>query len=299
MSQYNWFDPIVRIRYDDKTAVEEKIIKKMTSYDDNEAEIINLMQQNDINVNMKINDPQKILNSLLFMAINTNKITIVEYLIEKKVDVNLPNDRSYTPLQFCVNCIDDRFDIFDILLTAGADVDKKNKLGETTLSLVCPQIPDYGYCLIEEKCDINSVDNSGRSCLMNLVDHHIEELALKLIDLKCDINVVDDHGNNALSLACEGAMKTIAFKLLDCGAEIIINKAGKSPLDICRFYEQLPIYYISPPLDLYQEIVQKIKSKYHNKITSEIYENQMSIIAESFKRNRGDVKTIDIIVDFI
>ena len=72
--------------------------------------------------------------TLLINAVNYERISIVEYLLEKKVNINVADKMGFTALHFAVQ--NGNVDIIEMLLENGADVNAKNIYGNNPIMLI-------------------------------------------------------------------------------------------------------------------------------------------------------------------
>lgn len=120
--------------------------------------------------------------SLLWIACHAKQTQSALHLINAGVNVNVKNDRGYTPLlEAC-----------------------RNGLTEVALRLI-----DVGV-------DINAVATSGFSPLMYACQNKLTEVALRLIDLGVEINI-DAYGYTPLVLACENNLTPVVLRLIKAG----------------------------------------------------------------------------------
>lgn len=90
-----------------------------------------------------------------------------------------------------------------LLFSAGADVNTKDKHGHTALSEVASRgIAELVKTLLAAGADVNSKDNDGRSVLMGAVCQNAEVVKL-LLSTGADVNANSDSGSTALMLAAQ------------------------------------------------------------------------------------------------
>lgn len=137
--------------------------------------------------------------------------------IDAGFDVNVKNDKGYTPLMTCKTG-----DVAKLYLENGADYDAQDDMGRCALSYVNAAVaeeifkynpnveirdnegktPIY-YCkyakkaklFVENSADLNTRDNNGRTVFMYPMNSHVMKEFLKG---KPDLNMVDGYGQSAL-----------------------------------------------------------------------------------------------------
>jgi|GEM_PF-3522839 ankyrin repeat protein len=117
------------------------------------------------------------------------------------------------------------------LLARGAEVNAKNKRGETPLMLAIwfakPEICD---ALIDAGAEIDTQDKRGDTPLMLAIERgNIKTLKI-LIDVGAEINVKSSDGMTPLMLAIEGAKPEICAMLIDAGADIHVRTLSEQSL---------------------------------------------------------------------
>ena len=123
----------------------------------------------------------------LYMACNENHEDIVDYLLEKQVNVNQATEvNGRTSLM--LSCIEGRSTIVKKLLAASANVKQRKKGGITALYIACQF-------------------------------NHLEIVQL-LIDARCDLDIGHAYGSTPFYLACVKGFTEIAALLINSGCDI-------------------------------------------------------------------------------
>uniref|UniRef100_A0A663N219 Uncharacterized protein n=1 Tax=Athene cunicularia TaxID=194338 RepID=A0A663N219_ATHCN len=112
--------------------------------------------------------------------------------------------------------------------------DKQDKENRTPLHLACANgHADVVRFLVQENCQLNLVDNFGRSPLMKVSECQQEECAAILLEHGADPNLADADGNTALHLAVLAANAAVAVLLLEHHANADAqNQEGYTPLHL-------------------------------------------------------------------
>lgn len=104
----------------------------------------------------------KAIPTLNFAAIN-NRMDIAKSLLEDGANVNEKNRVGNTPLHLAI--INDSPDMVSLLLEYGANVNEKNNSGNTPLHLAKGKGAEIAKLLLEKGADINSTNSNGRTPL--------------------------------------------------------------------------------------------------------------------------------------
>lgn len=173
-------------------------------------------------------------NSLLFIAVNYQRILIVEYLLRFcKSD---PNDKglyngSCCPCLWLATAQNNR-EIVTHLLRYGADVDSADVYYRTALYIASynSNYPIIRY-LVANGADLNKADYRGMTCLMVALNNVY--ICRYLINNGADINLVNNDGKTALMLAIENQNMNSISLLMSHDVDIHFqNQYGESAVFI-------------------------------------------------------------------
>ena len=71
----------------------------------------------------------------LHYAAEYGHLSIVEYLVNQKADINAKDENDHTPLHFAAE--NGHLSVVEYLINQKVDINAKNKIGETPLGLSC------------------------------------------------------------------------------------------------------------------------------------------------------------------
>ncbi len=175
--------------------------------------------------------------SLLHKAAQTNRKTIVEYLIALGLNVDANDFEKNTPLHFA--CQLGHLSVANILLDHHALLLERNKQGQTPLH----KAVEYGqldllreilslYKTFKEDL-IQAGDRHNRSLLHQAAGLAVSDIAEHLILQGAAVNIFDKSGFTPLHLAAQAGNVAIAHCLLSHGADIHArDHNGNTPLDL-------------------------------------------------------------------
>ena len=116
------------------------------------------------------------------------------------------------------------------LLAQGAEINAKNKRGETALMVAVMFGSTYwvenpagvitAQALIAAGADVNAQDNKGWTALMVAAIYGRTELGLALVEAGADVNVQNNEGDTAVTLAVKGENFNFAKMLHEHGVDM-------------------------------------------------------------------------------
>ena len=174
----------------------------------------------------------------LLKATKRGDLDTVKECIKKHVKVNIEDRRGNTPLHYACNC--SNIEMADLLIKAGANVNKKNRQGFTPISsalFVKDDIQVAKKLVDSYRVDLNKQDFGGRPLLTWACEFGNMEVVDFLINSNADVNKIDESGYAPIHVAVMHQNMPIIEKILD-SKKININKkdkSGRTPLHFaCR-----------------------------------------------------------------
>ncbi|WP_353281769.1 ankyrin repeat domain-containing protein [Wolbachia endosymbiont (group B) of Horisme vitalbata] len=174
--------------------------------------------------------------TILYNAIEANKLSIIEYLVEKGVNVNLKDKDYVSPLHFAVE--NGHLDIVDYFVGKGADVNSQDEDGMSPLHYAVDSdhsnIVEY---LAEKRAKINLQNRSGMGPLHFAAKDGRLNIVECLIRKGADVNLKDENDMSPLHFATVYGYLDVVEYLIIQGAIIEPrNKDGMSPLHSAALY---------------------------------------------------------------
>lgn len=196
----------------------------------------------------------------LSIAIRTQNLTIAKQLLQSGADKNATTSFG-NPLLLDVCGVDSfntsqkTYDLLDVLLQAGIDINSKNIYGNNCLfySINRKNVPMLNY-LLKKGADTNQKDNLGYNSIHKIVlsalfdrlkNDKLEEIFYTMLNAGANIDAIDQLGNTPLQLAVikrngidnAGALQIIQI-LLDANAQINIkNNDNDTAIDLAKYRE--------------------------------------------------------------
>ncbi|KAH7643738.1 uncharacterized protein LOC124494328 [Dermatophagoides farinae] len=206
----------------------QTVLHCAVKHDQNEILAFLLDNVTDININA-VNESWQ--TSLMMACINNN-LENVDKLISAGADVNMKDKQGRTVAHWA--SFKGYHQILDRVLKAGVKADERDQDGKTALHLSA----EYGFektlkTLIEHNCDIFITDTKGRTALMIAAALGYLEVVSILIEHGANPNCKDKNGNTALHLCVMGNHSRVAQFLIRNKAEInAYNNRKQTPLVI-------------------------------------------------------------------
>lgn len=220
----------------------------------------------------------------LLKATKRGDLDTVKECIKKRVKVNILDREGNTPLHYACSC--KNIEMVDLLIKAGANVNKKNRQGFTPISLALFIKDDIQVAkkLVDSyRVDLNKQDFGGRPLLTWACEFGNMEVVDFLINFKVDVNKIDEGGYAPIHVAIMHQNMPIIEKILD-NKKVNINKkdkSGRTPLHFaCRSgNEQIvkSILGLKPRInekDIYGDIALQEAYKFKNIEVVKIFFNE-------------------------
>ena len=170
------------------------------------------------------------LNKTLSAIGRKYSFTRIMFLLEDGANVNIPDNKGYTPLMNAIRHYDARST--DALINAGADIGIHNKYSETAL-LLAVQVGSVKMVrrMIKAGSSLNERNIDSKTPLMYAAECNHIEVVNELIQAGSDIEARDICNNTALITAMELSYPEIGEVLIKAGANINAqNNQRRTPL---------------------------------------------------------------------
>jgi len=148
----------------------------------------------------------------------TTSITILLMLTSLALNTTFAQQQRRKSLNQAV--VDGDIDQVKSQISAGADVNSKNRMGWTLLqTAIRNKRTEIAQLLIDKGADVNAKDNRGKTPLHFAVESGQRAIVETLIAKGADVNVMDGRADNALSLAKKNGQDEITQLLIKHGAQ--------------------------------------------------------------------------------
>lgn len=163
-------------------------------------------------------------------AVKNQDGTTVRVLLEKGIDVNVPQADGMTALHWAV--YHDDVETTKLLIAAGAEVNRKNRYGVPPLSQACKNgTTAIVELLLGAGADPNAELRGGETVLMTAARTGRTGPVTALLAAGADVNAKERKGQTALMWAAADGHVDVVEVLLDAGADFRTPlKSGFTPL---------------------------------------------------------------------
>jgi uncharacterized protein len=176
------------------------------------------------------------LNEDLIRMIIKGDATAVASLLAQGADANTtggvtPVGASNTALMWAAT--EGYFEIVELLLTQGANVNAKNSANYTALMFAAEgDRPNIVAALLDRQPDsIHDRNNYGETVLMSMARRGQTDIVQRLVTLGAEVNATNKIGDTALYLSAENGHSYTVKALIELGAEVnTANLGGWTPL---------------------------------------------------------------------
>ncbi|XP_071085792.1 ankyrin repeat domain-containing protein 50-like [Haliotis cracherodii] len=172
-------------------------------------------------------------NNILHVACIGGHLEVVKFVLSlNSVDINTKGQLQRTP----VRMVDFRKkrNIFDVLVSKGADLSQVDDKGENILHVACLEghLDLVKDIVTKHRVDINSRGRYGRTPVMKAAEKGHKEVLDLLISNGGDVTLKDDNGNNILHVACIGGhvemvKNVVSHKIVDINSR---GQYGRTPV---------------------------------------------------------------------
>ena len=199
------------------------------SYDN--KQVMKYLVESKVDVNLKNNHS----NTPLHQAfIDKADIGNIKYLVENKADLNLKDNRGYTPF-FVARANNTHIETIKYLVKMKADIDLKNDDGDTLLHEACFKKDNIEniYYLVDNKSDLNLKNNIGNTPLYIAILNNTNIGIIKqLVESKARIDQVNNSGDALLHISCfnTNEEKIVNYLVKNKSDINLKNNIGNTPL---------------------------------------------------------------------
>lgn len=165
----------------------------------------------------------------LHIAITTGNFAATKLLIDKKANINKPDEFGDTPLHKAVNSID----IFKYLLESGANPNVRNNFGIAPLH-ICYHESQFIDLLKQHNANLNIKDSIGRTILHDAVQEGNNCQIEQFIKAGLDVNATDNYNQSPAFLTKNLDTLKLLIKnganpnIQDIQGDSILHKVAKS-----------------------------------------------------------------------
>ncbi|XP_046555211.1 serine/threonine-protein phosphatase 6 regulatory ankyrin repeat subunit A-like isoform X2 [Haliotis rubra] len=188
-------------------------------------------------------------NTIVHLACHGGHVSIVKHVLTM-YDINSRGNKGWTPVMYAA--ASGAKDVFDLLVSSGADVSLKDDYNNSVFQLACVGGNlSIVECLLP-KSEVNSSDYLGRTALMKAAESgHIRVFDF-LVSQKNHLIQTDDFNNTVLHFACAGGNVDILQHLLTTADLNARGTNGWSPVMVAARFGKSDVFnlLVSKEVDL-------------------------------------------------
>ncbi len=191
--------------------------------------IVELLLDNNADINYRISSNGY--NSLQY-ALFSNKLSTIQLLIDKGIDVNNADNNQQTALHLALSRR--RYKIYDALMAANCDINAQYANGNTALHYsIGNNLDSISNCLIDAGADLKLLNNDKKSVLFIAIENNNRDLVDLLIQKKSKLPEDKEKMNELLQFAIKNNFEAVATELFENGAELSgIDSKGRNLLHL-------------------------------------------------------------------
>ncbi|XP_025081785.1 uncharacterized protein LOC112556729 [Pomacea canaliculata] len=177
-------------------------------------------------------DPRDSFTPLHFATLS-GQAQIIKSLIDNKAELNRVDSKGFSSL--CYACNRGQKEVVDILLSHGANVNIKTKVGDMTPLLLACQMdfPDIVRRLLQEGANLEAEDAEGRTALHAASNGSSVDLVKLLVTRGARIDHRDKSGWTPLHFACQRGDQNVVDLLLEKSSNVDVTTSDDvTPLHI-------------------------------------------------------------------
>jgi len=195
----------------------------LASQDFSETAIVALLKEG---ARASINAKDQQGRTALMLAAQTGFVERIKKLLDAGASINMRDNKRQTALTYAALGYSARSDIIRFLVAAGLRADDENDDGQTALMLTAQRhVADAISHLLKAGADPNKKDKVGRTALMYAVSEavypdRVPDAVISLIGAGADVNAADESGQTVLIFALRGRSLQSIKRLLEGGARV-------------------------------------------------------------------------------
>lgn len=139
----------------------------------------------------------------LHIAVENNNIDLVDFLIDNGACIDAKDIIHYTPLMWACFRQNIDFEIIELLVKSGTNVNIRNIYGESALILAGGRDPKVSKLLLENGAMLNAQSNSGVTALHMALFRKNKKTAIFLIESGCNINLLSNSDKLPIDIVWE------------------------------------------------------------------------------------------------